>query len=140
MKHWMKLIVLAIASVMLLAACGGDSASPTTGTGNTGGETTGGTQEVTLGVSGEMLKFDKETLTAKAGQPIKFTFNNTSAALTHSFVIDNPKVSIPADAVVGLPTKQSGSAEATLQAGTYNYYCAVPGHKEGGMVGVLTVQ
>jgi plastocyanin len=136
-KHWMKLIVLTIASVLLLAACGGETASPTSGT---GGSTGGGAQEQTVSVDGEQLKFDKATLTAKAGQPIKFTFNNTSTVLKHSFVIDNPKVSIPADAATGLDPKASGSAEATLPAGTYTYYCAVVGHKESGMVGTLTVQ
>ena len=34
------------------------------------------------------------------------------------------------------------SAEVTINApaGTYEYYCAVPGHKPAGMVGTLTVQ
>ena len=29
--------------------------------------------------------------------------------------------------------------EIDLEAGTYNFYCAIPGHREGGMVGTLTV-
>jgi uncharacterized cupredoxin-like copper-binding protein len=27
-----------------------------------------------------------------------------------------------------------------LEAGTYEFYCAVPGHREGGMEGTLTVK
>ena len=28
----------------------------------------------------------------------------------------------------------------TLAAGTYEYYCEIPGHRAGGMVGTLTVE
>ena len=27
-----------------------------------------------------------------------------------------------------------------LEAGEYEYYCAIPGHKEGGMRGILIVE
>jgi uncharacterized cupredoxin-like copper-binding protein len=30
-------------------------------------------------------------------------------------------------------------ASADLKAGEYEFYCPVPGHKEGGMEGTLTV-
>ena len=29
---------------------------------------------------------------------------------------------------------------ATLKAGTYAFYCSVPGHRQAGMVGTLKVQ
>jgi uncharacterized cupredoxin-like copper-binding protein len=38
---------------------------------------------------------------------------------------------------------QKGGAsqvQATLKAGTYTYYCAVPGHRQAGMQGTLTVK
>jgi uncharacterized cupredoxin-like copper-binding protein len=34
----------------------------------------------------------------------------------------------------------TGSATINAPAGTYEYYCNVPGHREAGMVGTLTVQ
>jgi plastocyanin len=70
-------------------------------------------------------------LTAKAGS-ITVEFHN-SGALSHTFTIDNPAVDIVA---AGGQTK-TGTFTAT--AGTLDYYCKEPGHKEGGMVGKLTV-
>ena len=32
------------------------------------------------------------------------------------------------------------SFSATLKPGTYTYYCSVPGHREAGMQGTLTVK
>ena len=45
-------------------------------------------------------------------------------------------------AVVGAtPTFMGGSKTLTvnLKPGTYTFYCSVPGHRAGGMVGTLTV-
>ena len=32
------------------------------------------------------------------------------------------------------------SFKVTLAAGTYTYYCSVPGHREAGMQGTLTIK
>jgi uncharacterized cupredoxin-like copper-binding protein len=39
------------------------------------------------------------------------------------------------------PTFQGGtkSVSVNLKAGKYTFYCSVPGHRAGGMVGTLTV-
>jgi plastocyanin len=45
-------------------------------------------------------------------------------------------------AVLGsTPTFQGGtkSVNLTLKAGKYTFFCSVPGHRAGGMVGTLTV-
>jgi uncharacterized cupredoxin-like copper-binding protein len=40
------------------------------------------------------------------------------------------------------PTFQSASKtlSVTLKPGTYKFYCSVPGHRQAGMEGTLTVQ
>ena len=35
---------------------------------------------------------------------------------------------------------ESTEASAELEPGEYKYYCAIPGHQEGGMEGTLTVE
>jgi plastocyanin len=82
------------------------------------------------------LRFDKSTLSAAAGT-VRLTLNNPSP-VPHNISIEGPG---------GLkkegPTVQKGGAsevEAPLKAGTYTYYCAVPGHRQAGMQGTLTVK
>ena len=55
--------------------------------------------------------------------------------LEHSFVVDELGVKLER-----VPPGQTGSVSFTPRAaGTYAYYCDVPGHKEAGMTGTLTV-
>jgi plastocyanin len=82
------------------------------------------------------LRFDKNTLSAPAGG-VRITLNNP-APVPHNVSLEGPG---------GLnkqgPTVQKGGAsevQATLKAGTYTYYCSVPGHRQAGMQGTLTVK
>lgn len=45
-----------------------------------------------------------------------------------------------ADVVVEAEGGQSASDTFTLEPGTYDYYCSVPGHREAGMEGTVTVE
>jgi len=109
-------------------------ASPVTSAGSSTGQS-----ELNVSVVPSQLKFDKTTLSAKAGA-VTINFKNSDPNLTHSFVIDQPHVSIPEAATTGLPAGQSGKATVTLAPGTYHFYCAVPGHKEAGMEGTIEVK
>jgi plastocyanin len=84
-----------------------------------------------------MLMFTKKTLTAKAGK-ITITFTNDSP-LGHNFTIQQ---GTSGPVIAATPTFQGGTKTLTvdLKAGTYTYYCSVPGHRAAGMQGTLTVQ
>jgi plastocyanin len=85
--------------------------------------------------SGE-LKFDKTSLTAKAGT-VAIDFTNSSP-LPHNVTVASSSGSV----VNETSTFQGGSKTVTmtLKAGTYKFYCSVPGHRQAGMEGTLTVQ
>jgi uncharacterized cupredoxin-like copper-binding protein len=106
--------------------------------GETGQDAPEGTtrQRLTLSTepSGE-LAFDKTELEAETG-------NVTIAARNPAPVPHN--VAIEGDGVdeEGPVVEQGGTSEvsAELQPGEYTFYCSVPGHREAGMEGALTVK
>lgn len=66
-----------------------------------------------------------------------FTVDNKGQA-THNLVITGPGVN-HAKTPDLLSPGQSGSVTVTLQKGTYDIYCGVPGHKARGMDVHITV-
>lgn len=82
------------------------------------------------------LMFTKQTLSAKAGT-VTIEFTNSSP-LAHNFTLQKGTDG----AVLGATPTFSGGTKSltlTLAAGTYTYYCSVPGHRAAGMHGTLTV-
>ncbi len=94
----------------------------------------GGT--VALAAKGNTLAFNADKETATAGKvAIKFTNNS---ALDHDVVLSDSS-----NKILGkTPVFQGGtkSFSTTLKPGTYTYYCSVPGHRQAGMQGTLTVK
>jgi plastocyanin len=84
---------------------------------------------------GGALKFDKSSLTAKAGK-VTITFTN-KAPEGHNFTLE----SSGGQKIGATPTFEGGSKTLTvsLKPGKYMYMCTVPGHAMGGMTGTLTV-
>ncbi|HUJ34444.1 MAG TPA: plastocyanin/azurin family copper-binding protein [Solirubrobacteraceae bacterium] len=83
------------------------------------------------------MKFTKSSLTAKAGT-ITISFTNNSP-LAHNLTVQQGT----SGPVLGAtPTFMGGTKtlKLTLKAGTYTFYCSVPGHRAAGMQGTLTVQ
>jgi plastocyanin len=80
------------------------------------------------------LSFDKKQISAKAGS-VTIAFTN-SAPLEHNVTIAEGGKLLGAT-----PTfvRGSRSVTLTLKAGTYTFYCSVPGHRQGGMEGTLSV-
>jgi plastocyanin len=138
-------LVVAALAVVGLAACGSSSndnsttaaATPPATTPATGGGATGGASTVDISTpGGSTLAYDQKSVSAKAGS-VTVNFDNKEA-LQHDVAIadSSGKVLGQTDLV------SSGTANATvnLTAGTYTFYCTVPGHREAGMQGTLTVK
>jgi plastocyanin len=132
------LAVAASALALAVAGCGGGGGgggAKSTGTAAPAPATGASTKlSIKADPSGQ-LKFDKKTLQAKTGK-VTITMANPSQ-LTHSVAIEGNGVDAEGQ-VVG--PKGTSTASATLKPGTYTFYCTVPGHRQAGMQGTLTVK
>ena len=140
-KASVLLVAIALA-IFGLAACGDDdddggeeTAAQETTTQPAGG---GGGGAATLSLSSPAdgsLAYDTDSLQAKAGS-VTIDYDNPSS-LSHDVVIEDQSGS-----EVGkteLVAQGQTSVTVDLQPGTFTYFCDVPGHREGGMEGMLTV-
>jgi plastocyanin len=129
------LVVLAVSTAVVTS--GGSTskatAAPITQTGREAGS---GTSSVKEEADPEgQLKFTTKDLSAKTGT-VTIGFANASP-LPHNLTIAQG-----ATALGATPTFQGGTKTLTLKLapGTYVFYCSVPGHRQAGMEGKLTVQ
>jgi plastocyanin len=145
----MKKVAVAFALILAsiaLVACGSSGSS--TGSESTGAETTtessggeaegksAGSAALDIEAAPSGLAYASDTATSKPGK-VTVDFNNPQA-LTHDVAFEDSS-----GKTVGkteLVAEGSSSAVVDLKPGTYTYYCTVPGHREAGMEGTLTVK
>jgi uncharacterized cupredoxin-like copper-binding protein len=133
----LPLPILLAALALGLSACGGGNEGATAGGGATTAGGGGGEAETTLQLVADpsgALKFDKTTLTAPAGR-VMIELTNESGVL-HDVVISGGSLKETSKRI----TEGSTSVTAVVGPGTYAFYCSVPGHREAGMEGTLTVE
>ena len=143
------LLLVCVVAALGVAGCGGDD-NASTDTSATTTETTDTTTtgEGTAGAGGGAAKvieveadpggdlaFVQKSLTAKPSNN-KIEFTNDSS-LPHDVKIEQDGKETGGTEVV-----TGGNAEATvkLNAGEYTFFCSVPGHRDAGMEGTLTVE
>jgi plastocyanin len=162
MKKLLPLFALLLAA-MALAACGGGDGGDTTSAGGAveevedkageakegaeekageakkeaegGSAGSGSTIDIEADPSGS-LAFTTDEATAKAG---KDTVNFTnSSPVPHDVRFEDSN----GEDVGGTETLSEGNESATveLKPGKYTFYCSVPGHRQAGMEGTLTVK
>lgn len=131
------LLVGAVGALALaVAGCGGSGSGAKSTANTTRAPATGASTKLSLKAdAGGQLKFDKKTLQGGAGK-VTITMANPSQ-LTHSVAIEGNGVDAQGQ-VVG--PGGTSTASATLKPGTYTFYCTVPGHRQAGMQGTLTVR
>jgi plastocyanin len=145
----LSLILLVCAFAIPVAGCGGDDDDDGGGGGSSnssggastkesdmgGGGSGGGAQTLKIAADpGGALKFDKSSLTAKAGK-VTIVMDNPSD-LPHAVEIEGNGVEFKGETVnKGGVSKASGE----LKPGKYEFYCPVDSHKQAGMEGTLTV-
>jgi plastocyanin len=147
MKKLAALLALALAAAALVA-CGSDDSTTTTSNGGEakGGAAAEGGKEGGGSEGGATLAFEADpngdlayTTTEASAEAGKVTIDfNNPQGLTHDVAIEGSS-----GETVGktdLIAKKETSTTVTLKPGEYTFYCSVPGHREAGMEGTLTVK
>ncbi len=124
---------------------------------NCGGDDYEATPAQTLQLAMQDIAYNSQALTALRGEPVRIELENRGA-ITHDFTIDTIPVhdvhtSGGADSAehehqasehdihFALDGGASGYLEfEPSEAGVYEYFCTVAGHREAGMHGTLTVE
>lgn len=155
----MRFVLMIAASVPIaLAAC-----APTPMPSQSSGATvTAQVKEITIKAS--EFKFEPNQFTLKEGQPVRLTLDNVGT-VDHELEISDLKakdVHLDLSQAGKIPPDEKSEAESDAQkeqihgyaaqggkavveftpisSGTFEFACNLPGHKEAGMVGKVTVQ
>ncbi|MBE2199511.1 MAG: hypothetical protein IAE79_12935 [Anaerolinea sp.] len=142
----LAIVLLMIMLLGVLAACGSAEPMPV--------------PVVEISLTATDIAYDVNRFEVMAGQPVKVTLRN-EGALEHDFSImemphtgevmaeeadhgigghDMSNIAMEPEVHVAPPMGKSLSVEFTpTTPGEYEYFCAVAGHKEAGMVGTLVV-
>ena len=139
------MLTIAALSVVGLAACGSSSNNNTTTAASTPASTStapaaggakGGASTVNISTpSGSTLAYNQKSVSATAGN-VTIDFNNAQP-LQHDVAVADSSGKVLGQ--TDLVASSSATTSVNLQKGTYTFYCTVPGHREAGMEGTLTV-
>jgi len=120
MRQRITLLAVAAVASVALAACGG-------GDGDGGGDSA----ESITAVATE-FEFDPADISIAADSAAEIVLDN-QGAVEHDLTIDELDVEIYVE------PGETNTGSITAGAGTYEIYCSIPGHREAGMEGTLTV-
>jgi high-affinity iron transporter len=123
-----------VAMGLVLAGCGGTTASPATSSGVASGAP-GSSTEGVIKVAASEYKFEPATIATKTGS---VTFEVTNVGTTeHEFEIFKGETVV--DEIEGLVPGLTRQLTVTLDPGEYTYLCKLAAHDTLGMKGALTV-
>lgn len=143
-KLWLLAMTI-LATAALSTSCGGNE------------DSSDSTSAQTVQLAMQDIAYDSQALTATSGQTVRIELENRGA-LAHDFTID--RIAVDDVRMTGGMTSDEhghdedgpdlhialeGGATGNLdfkpsEAGTYEYFCTVAGHREAGMHGTLTVE
>lgn len=132
------LLAIAVLAGLLVitTGCGGGQ-SGTGGAGRGAVEIPAGAQRLSVTLS--EFAIEPADLTAEAGRPIAVTVVN-AGSIEHDWTVHLPDGSeVAGGHIVAAPGTES-TGVFTLEPGTYEVWCAVPGHQDAGMTGTLTAE
>ena len=144
MKKVAALLALALVSAALVACGDDDDGTTTTPTGGeatngaaTGGDGGGGSTLQVEADPGGGLAYTSDLLEAAAGN-VTIDFSNPQPVAHDVRVEDSGGTDLGGTEVI--TDSEESATVKNLEPGKYVFYCSVPGHREAGMEGTLTVE
>ena len=95
----------------------------------------GGELALTSPEAGDLI-FEPDALEAEAGEVV-IDYTNPSEVPHNVAIEDDSETLAQGETVTG---GDNAAATAELEPGEYVFYCSIPGHRESGMEGILTVK
>jgi uncharacterized cupredoxin-like copper-binding protein len=136
MSKMSRLLAVALAAVLMTAACGGSDSSD-------------GEDGNTLAVQADSFEFSPSSWTVPGNTDISVTLTNVSDVDEHEWAVLVEGVTISSEAefnedivlteIEAVPPGESDTATLNFAPGTYQVICALEGHLDSGMTGTLTV-
>jgi plastocyanin len=123
--------VAAIAIMVGLAACGGDSVETGKVAGKAGGTPTA--HATSVAVDAHNFEFTPDTIRIEAHDEVALALHSDDGP--HDFAVDG----------LGLVAEVGGGETDTQRLridapGRYTFFCTLPGHRDGGMEGTIVVR
>jgi plastocyanin len=124
-------VAVVAAGMLLLGACGGDDDS------GGGGETVTATDgKVTI--EARDVKFNVTTINATPGD-LEITLVE-KGSLEHTLVVEDADGTKVGDTLAVSGSDDTDTGTYPLEAGDYDFYCDIPGHRGQGMEGTIVVK
>jgi uncharacterized cupredoxin-like copper-binding protein len=120
---------LLASTLLFVTACGGDDGAAgdlsADGAAASGGVTVIATE----------FAYDPEDFSLPADEAVDLTLEN-QGVVEHDIVVED----LDDRELVYAAAGETVTESVTVPAGTYTFYCSIPGHRDAGMEGTLTVE
>ncbi len=125
-----RVAAFGIAGMFLFTACSGNDVETGKIKGRAGGNPEAGAKPIQVQASN--FQFSPSSLHVRAGQEIALRLQSEDSS--HDFAIDG------LGAVADVSGGETTTARLRIdEPGKYTYFCTIPGHRDGGMEGTITV-
>lgn len=127
-------VAIGLVALIALASCGGsdDTASDENPSSNGDSTEDASSAEESISLVTKEFLFEPDAVTASAGST-EIIVDNSGGMVEHDFTLEELGIEIYA------APGDTASDVVELESGTYDYFCSIPGHREAGMEGTLTV-
>ena len=140
MRKLFPVAIVLVLAALGLAACGGSSSSDSTSSETTAKKESAASpkvSEVKIEAAKSGLAFASDTASVEGGEVVVAFFNPQS--VPHNVALENEAGEVVQEGET-VTDQTTTTTNPDLKPGKYTFFCTIPGHREAGMEGTLTVK